>query len=150
MIIEFVINVAPRGKMDTKSVHVKTKSGKSFTSAYKCKRQRSYEEELEAEMEEHAPEIPLSGPIRLDCKCFLKTPTRYFGRYVNKKMREDMAANRIRCTTKPDRDNLEKNLCDALTREGFWYDDAQVVCGEVTKQYDDGGGPRWEVRIEEL
>jgi Holliday junction resolvase RusA-like endonuclease len=45
-----------------------------------------------------------------------------------------MAKNRTAWTTKPDRDNMEKALLDAL--EGIVMEsDSQVVGGEVTKRY---------------
>lgn len=36
---------------------------------------------------------------------------------------------------KPDRDNLEKAVLDALTVLGFWGDDGQVCAGPVSKRY---------------
>lgn len=41
-------------------------------------------------------------------------------------------------TTKPDLDNLEKAVLDALTNIGLWRDDAQVVGVLKTKSYADG------------
>lgn len=48
---------------------------------------------------------------------------------------------------KPDRDNLEKAVLDALTTLGVWTDDSQVCCGSVTKRWADVGG--CDVTIEE-
>jgi Holliday junction resolvase RusA-like endonuclease len=36
---------------------------------------------------------------------------------------------------KPDRDNLDKAVLDALTRCKFWLDDCQVCAGNISKQY---------------
>jgi len=38
-------------------------------------------------------------------------------------------------TSKPDRDNLDKAILDALTNAGIWKDDAQVCAGIITKSY---------------
>lgn len=43
-------------------------------------------------------------------------------------------------TSKPDRDNCEKAILDALTTLGIWEDDSQVCCGQVFKRYADHAG----------
>lgn len=40
-------------------------------------------------------------------------------------------------TSKPDRDNLEKAVLDALTTAGVWGDDAQVAAGSIEKRWSD-------------
>lgn len=40
-------------------------------------------------------------------------------------------------TQKPDRDNLEKAVLDALTTLGIWEDDSQVCCGQVRKLWSE-------------
>ena len=40
-------------------------------------------------------------------------------------------------TSKPDRDNVDKAILDALTDAGLWADDCQVCAGQVTKRYAD-------------
>lgn len=46
------------------------------------------------------------------------------------------------CTVKPDRDNIDKALCDAL-----FANDHFVFAGAQKKLWDDGHGPRVEVEI---
>jgi Holliday junction resolvase RusA-like endonuclease len=46
---------------------------------------------------------------------------------------------------KPDRDNIDKALLDALLEN-----DAGVCCGIIRKRWDDGQGPRLEVHITEI
>lgn len=41
----------------------------------------------------------------------------------------------IPMTAKPDRDNLDKVVLDALTEIGVWCDDAQVYTGKVSKYF---------------
>jgi Holliday junction resolvase RusA-like endonuclease len=43
-------------------------------------------------------------------------------------------------TTRPDRDNLEKAILDALKWTGVFHDDSQVVRGSVWKVYADRDG----------
>ena len=40
-------------------------------------------------------------------------------------------------TTKPDRDNCDKAVMDALTNLGVWHDDKQVCDGRIRKFYAD-------------
>lgn len=44
-------------------------------------------------------------------------------------------------TTKPDLDNLDKSLRDALTDICVWRDDSQVVCGYSVKLYETDDEP---------
>ena len=54
-------------------------------------------------------------------------------------------------TSKPDRDNLEKAVLDALTNLGVWRDDSQVCAGEVRKRYTDPGKmPGCRILIQDL
>lgn len=43
---------------------------------------------------------------------------------------------------KPDRDNIDKAVCDAL-----WKDDSVIALGSLEKRWDDGKGPRIEVTV---
>lgn len=57
----------------------------------------------------------------------------------------------ILCTTKPDRDNLEKAVLDALTQDGWWRDDAQVCAGEIRKLYHAKDGvPGARIMVSEI
>lgn len=51
-------------------------------------------------------------------------------------------------TQKPDRDNCEKAVLDALTTLGVWDDDCQVCCGQVSKRWANRG--LCDVTIEEV
>jgi Holliday junction resolvase RusA-like endonuclease len=39
------------------------------------------------------------------------------------------------CTTRPDRDNVEKAVTDPMARAGVFTEDSRVCCGPVTKWY---------------
>ena len=57
------------------------------------------------------------------------------------------------CITKPDRDNLDKAVLDALKQVGFYRDDCQVVDGQISKRYTRpwlGEIPGVSIRVEEL
>lgn len=68
----------------------------------------------------HVPEVKYTGPIRLVTKwCFPITGMREDGQYK---------------TTRPDTDNLQKLLKDAMTDLGYWTDDA-LVASEITEKF---------------
>ena len=74
-----------------------------------------------------APDLPLTGPVRLVTKWiwpFEELP-------MMEMIPEEYHEWKV---TKPDTDNLIKMLKDCMTRTGFWKDDAQVV-SEVTEKF---------------
>jgi Holliday junction resolvase RusA-like endonuclease len=77
--------------------------------------------------ETHCPAVPLDGPVSVSIDFLFQRP----GRLLRKKDPD----GRIPHVAKPDRDNCEKAVLDALTQLGFWRDDAQVCAGEVRKYY---------------
>ena len=74
---------------------------------------------LMAYLGQHAPIVPLCGPLRLVTKwCFPITGKRKDGQWK---------------TTRPDTDNLQKLLKDCMTDLGYWKDDAQVASEVIEK-----------------
>lgn len=85
---------------------------------------------LAAHLYAHRPAVPFEGPLRLCCKWIWQGKTEAYK------------------PTKPDTDNLQKALKDAMTKGGFWLDDCQVaseICEKMT-----GPIPGIFVRIEVL
>jgi len=84
------------------------------------------------------PSRPLDGPLRLDIVFAMPRPRAHYrtGRFVNE-LRPDAPQHHAQ---KPDRDNLEKAVMDALTQIGFWRDDGQVCTGFVSKVWSDRPG----------
>ena len=86
---------------------------------------------LAAHLSAHRPSEPLQGPLQLCCKWIWPgTPLPAYK------------------STKPDTDNLQKALKDAMTKGGFWGDDAQVA-SEICEKFT-GPIPGIFVRIEVL
>lgn len=53
-------------------------------------------------------------------------------------------------TSKPDRDNSDKAILDALTNLGLWHDDKQVCDGKIQKFYTNFAGTHGcEIKISE-
>lgn len=75
----------------------------------------------------HRPDAPLDGPIFVSINLFFPRPKRL--------MRKCDPDEAIWMTSKPDRDNCDKAILDALTQDGWWHDDAQVCDGFVRKFY---------------
>ncbi len=75
----------------------------------------------------HRPAAPLEGPLAVWIDFLVPRPKRL--------MRKKDPDGRIWCPSVCDRDNLEKAVADALTADGWWHDDRQVVAGEVRKMY---------------
>ena len=67
----------------------------------------------------------MAGLLRVDIDFYFARPQRLLG--------SKHAAGPIRKGSKPDRDNLDKAVLDALTKAGLWEDDDQVCAGEPCK-----------------
>lgn len=82
---------------------------------------------------------PLEGPLRVDCLWLLPRPKRLIW--------QTRAMPRAYHFVKPDRDNLDKSVLDALTGL-LWRDDCQVCDGRLTKMYAAGDEqPHVEIRV---
>lgn len=101
--------------------------GGHFVQVYTDNESRKYKELITLYARAHMPDAPWPGPVRLDVDAYLSRPE-----YLCKKSSPHGA---IWCTQKPDRDNIEKAVLDALTEAGLWGDDKQVCAGEVRKFY---------------
>lgn len=75
---------------------------------------------------------PLAGPVVLVVEF----------RFVRPK-----SVRRTHMTVKPDKDKLERAICDALTTAGVWRDDAQVVVSRSEKKYAESAGAFVQVGV---
>lgn len=85
------------------------------------------------EIKEHAGTFPAGTPVRCYLWFFLPRPRSHFGSGKNAATLKESAP--MRPTGKPDLDNLDKAVCDAITAAGVWHDDSQVVSASVHKLY---------------
>lgn len=91
----------------------------------------------------YRPATPLESALRVSIDFLLPRPKRL--------MRKRDEPGELFCAAKPDRDNCEKAVLDALGQDGWWRDDAQVCAGEVRKFYHAKDGvPGARITIEEL
>jgi len=77
--------------------------------------------------------VMFTGPLRVDVAVYFKRPKSHFFTGKRSDVLRPDAPNFH--TSKPDRDNLDKAILDALTNAGIWKDDAQVCAGIITKSY---------------
>ena len=80
-------------------------------------------------------------PVAIKMKFVMPIPKSF-----SKKKREDAISGKLKCTTKPDIDNLAK-IIDGLNKIA-WEDDSQIVSATFEKVY--GEEPRTEFVIEEI
>lgn len=74
----------------------------------------------------------MTGPVCLRLEFFLPRPKSHYGK------RGLLPSAPAAPTCKPDLDNLEKALMDAMTSAGAWIDDAQVIAVNKAKSYAPG------------
>jgi Holliday junction resolvase RusA-like endonuclease len=74
-----------------------------------------------------------TGPLRVDVAVYFMRPKSHFFTGKRSDVLRPDAPNFH--TSKPDRDNLDKAILDAITNAGIWKDDAQVCAGTLTKAY---------------
>lgn len=142
----------PHGRPRPNARAVKGKNGKYFAQVYQPKGARRGSKSEKAWLKANAwfaavkaasfgkmPAKPWEGPIRLEIDVFFERP----GWLTKKSSPPDAVLH----TAKPDRDNLDKAIMDALVQAGLFLDDSQVCAGAVNKFYAAKGcGPG--VRIE--
>jgi crossover junction endodeoxyribonuclease RusA len=89
--------------------------------------------------------IPWEGPLRVDLTFWFPRPKAHFR--SNGELKPNAP---VWHTTKPDRDNSDKAILDALTNLGLWRDDKQVCDGRIRKHYcPHGGTPGCDIVIAE-
>lgn len=135
--ITFVIYGEPQGKGRPKF----TMTGHAYTP----ERTKSYEAEIVASFRREFPDFVRwenGVPLRVRIKAVYGVPVS-----DSKAKRERKLTGAIRPTKKPDADNVEKIVLDAINGIA-WKDDAQVVDLRTTKVY--GAVPRVEVEIDEI
>ena len=80
----------------------------------------------------YRPDEPIEQPVSLSLVFLMPRPKRL--------MRKRDPRGVLPHASKPDRDNLEKAVLDALTQDGWFRDDCQVCGGSVEKLYHDKAG----------
>lgn len=159
--IVFTIPGAPRGKARPRATaRIIWKDGRpeAVVSVHTPKQTRDDEKAvLLAFQRAHPNHLPFTGPVLLKFVAVHPIPASW-----PKRLKEAAARGTLFCVTKPDKDNIEKLIVDALTPPkrkrgstgpapsaiGYaWVDDQQVMGGGL-KRY--GSPPRVEVTLQSL
>jgi len=81
-----------------------------------------------------APAELLTGPLRIDLFFYFSRPKAHYGTGRNSgKLKSSAPSWKV---SKPDRDNLDKFVLDAMTTV-FFKDDSQICDGRIVKQYSE-------------
>ncbi len=122
------------------------KDGKVW--AYKHGTAESWKTDIAAAVQDRRLEAPAEGPIRVDLTFYMPRPKSHYrtGKYAGELKPSAPAFH----TGKPDRDNLDKAVLDALTILRFWQDDSQVCSGRIVKRYEADQGPGCLIKITQL
>ena len=137
MKIVFTVFGNPKSKLRHRTAF---KNGRMFS--YKNPKTRQAEENFIAVAQQYRPPAPHDGPVILKLRFFREIPKSF-----SKKKRQLAVEGKLFPTTKPDLDNYEKLVMDAMNTV-FWRDDSQVVMVMKEKLYSDS--PRTEVEVEFL
>jgi len=104
-----------------------------------------HKRDLRLVVQQQAPPQPMTCPLRVDLHLYYPRPKGHYGTGRNAGQLKDSAPTWH--TKKPDRDNADKLVLDALTGI-FWLDDSVVCAGEIVKKYS--CRPRTEIYIKKL
>jgi len=134
----------PRATSQQKGVRAMLDAeGRPFVQHFKRAELVRIEARYLAALRPHAPRAPLHGPVGVTFGYYFPATQE-----AASSMRRAGVAMR-RKVTKPDVDNIGKNLMDCMTRAGFFADDAEVALVHAEK-FEVLGRPRISIRVRQL
>lgn len=100
-------------------------NGRTYTPA----KTESWTKEAFYHIRQQTEERGITGPVSVDWVAVFERPKRMLAKkWPNRRELH---------TVKPDRDNVDKAILDALTKSGVLKDDCQVTDGAIRKRYAD-------------
>lgn len=138
--IRFTIPYICKAKQGDRARVIAAKSGRTFVQHYPTAETRENAESLASLIVPHRPDMPMAGPVRLDLT--FRFPWR---KSDSRKQRQ--AGSRPK-DTKPDWDNLGKQVSDVLEASGFFANDSQIAEVHLVKLFTDS--PGIDVVLQEL
>lgn len=130
--IEFFIHGEPIPAPRPRGRLVKPKGGKPFIHIYTPPDDEAWKKAI-ALAAWKAVGTTLDGPTRVDIEFLMPRPLHHFGTGRNASTLKPGAPHWH--TVRPDRDNLDKAVLDALTAAGVFGDDCCVCDGQILKRY---------------
>lgn len=89
--------------------------------AYTKPRQKAIDRMYWVLLYNHRPRVPMEGAVAVAVRFY------YPANETQKRLHKKLGVDVLPKVTKPDVDNAAKSLVDAMTRAGFFRDDAQVA-----------------------
>lgn len=133
MAIHFEVTGEPKAQPRPKAFARKFGNGAIMARVYTPGTAEEWKSQIAVAARDFVPMPPLQGPLRVDIEFRFSRPKAHF---LTRGLRDNAPTYHF---SRPDRDNLEKAVLDALTTIGMWDDDAQVCCGEIVKRYCNDG-----------
>ena len=135
----------PAATKNRRGLQIMQRGEKSFPHSFKTAEVENFEGKIAQfalfARNEAGIHQPIDAPLRIYITVFRKLP-----KSASNKKREMMIRGELAPTTRPDLDNYEKPIMDALT--GVIYnDDSQIVYKASAKYFDDGQGERIVIGI---
>ena len=124
MRIEFIVYGEPVAKGRAKFC---VRGGHAI--AYTPAETRDAEGDFRTQSLKYRPKELITGPIELTIWIYKSIPKSF-----SKKKAALAEAGVLKPITRPDKDNYEKLICDAL-KDVFWRDDSQICDGDTHKRY---------------
>lgn len=121
------IPMVPTPKQSDRQRVIQPKSGKrAFAQHYQPKKVTMNASDLALFIARHRPPKPLLGPVAIVCEIDFQ---------YRKSEKRSNIGKRIYKDTKPDCDNLKKQVCDVLQRLGFFKNDSQIASSRFDKYW---------------
>lgn len=106
-----------------------------FAQVYNPKTADDWKLIIRHEAQKHWDGIPFDGPLAVNLTFYFDRPKAHFR--ANGALKPNAP---LWHTHKPDRDNSDKAVLDALSQLGLWRDDCQVCDGRIKKCYRSADG----------
>lgn len=132
MRVSFNVRGVPKPQPRPRAFARKMGDGRAVARVFDAGTAEGWKSAVVAAGAPHRPASPIEGPIDLRIHFVMPRPKRL--------MRKKDPDGPLPCPTKPDLDNLVKAVKDAMTVDGWWRDDAQVVSHRCAKSYAEKGG----------
>ncbi len=140
LLLEVVVSGVPKAQPRVRHCVRQMRDGRQLSMGYTPPVADDWKARIIQEIDRVKPARPLSGPVRVDITWLLPRP--------KSACRKSDPDGPVFCITKPDRDNLDKCILDAMTQIRVWDNDKQVVAGTLVKLYHaKGGRPGARIRI---
>lgn len=146
MILSFTIPGKVQAKQSARFRQINTKSGKSFIQSYQSAKVIHYAEFVKICFMNAYPDFDYTvfndKMLAIKVIAYFEIP-----KSKSKKFKESALKGEVNPITKPDTDNISKNIKDALNKIAY-PDDCQIVTEIIQKRYSET--PRAEITISEI